>query len=121
MEKKKNRLPTSIEFLKHISELEKQNLYGGAVDTVSPMLAGGLSGAGTKALLQKNPIPLLGAATFGLETGDYIGMPTTSKINEKTLSPNIKYLRYLDKKAEEREKEEKAAEKALERLKRFKK
>ncbi len=119
---KKSRLPTSIEFLNHIKELEKQNLYGGAVDTVSPLLAGSLTGQGTKALLQRNPIQTLGASLFGLETGDYIGGKQTKQINDKTLYPNLKYLKKLDRESAKREKEEIAAEKAaIERLRRFKK
>lgn len=108
MEKK--RKPTQEEFLAHIAELEKQNLYGGAVDTVSPLLAGSLSGQGTKALLQRNPIQTLGASLLGLETGDYIGGKQTKQINDKTLEPSMKYIRSL-----------KASKDALERLKKFKK
>ncbi len=90
---------TQEQFLKHIKELEKQNLYGGATDVVTPALAGTISGTNPffKALLQKNPVATLLTGLGSLELGDYGGLPTTKKINEKTLYPDLKYLENLKK------------------------
>lgn len=124
---KKPRKPTEKEFLDHIAELEKQNLYGGAVDTVSPMLVGALSGQGTKALIERNPIPALALSLFGNETGDYIGGPQTQKINDKALSPDMKYVKSLAPGIHPNSRESRvprgilATKEAIERLKKFKK
>lgn len=103
---KKNRPPTQEEFLKHVAELEKQNLYGGAIDSISPLLAGTIAGNNpfTKALLQKNPLASL-ITSHGLsELGDYGGLKSTQKINDASLSPDMKYLRKLKEKDKEAQK-----------------